>query len=536
MSSVTVSGELKWAELAVMIFDGEIRSDEDLVLLCWFNEECPDDAYYARYKGAPRVTNAFGFNRTAVGGLRSPPLTRVVVGVRNHLVLEPITFSIRLLQLPRVIDGNFDVNSSLAPCAVRTDELANDDHRDVTAPARRTEACRQFYTVDMGAYDILQVRLKRTGNLTLGNGESTGEGFAGALYVGEPPTMLTPPPAAYETRKVITNTTDDVQVFEEYFCIDGANKPAGLHTIAIVAAAGNPSAVLPARSRPPPAGPHSPPASRFLFTADGTPPHPQPSAARRALTTRHSSSSHADNMIDFTVGVGGAFMPETDYPSMREGRGTFELSIRHRRFAGGMIDGGYSERGGCVAYDQTRTYYLQSSGPGDGNLYVALSPSADPVSGYNNSGNVSMLRARCGGCPWVEAQSNMLSVGGVTAIAASPCDLRNASFWTVEVSLAAYVPATLAGLGRTEFAIVLELQNATADSGMRIAPRSEGGRGYACCGVLKTFLLPNVPPGYSLAAQLNVTAGIVRSIYLKHDTCPDPVGDVSATSASATVR
>ena len=70
-------------------------------------------------------------------------------------------------------------------------------------------------------------------------------------------------------------------------------------------------------------------------------------------------------MIDFTLGVGGAFMPETDYPSMREGRGTFELSIRHRRFAGGMIDGGYSERGGCVAYDQTRTYYLQSSGPGD---------------------------------------------------------------------------------------------------------------------------------------------------------------------------
>ena len=252
MSSVTVSGELKWAELDVMIFDGEIRYDEDLVLLCWFNEECPDDAYYARYKGAPRVTNAFGFNRTAVGGLRSPPLTRVVVGVRNHLVLEPITFSIRLLQLPRVIDGNFDVNSSLAPCAVRTDELANDDHRDVTAPARRTEACRQFYTVDMGAYDILQVRLKRTGNLTLGNGESTGQGFAGALYVGEPPTMLTPPPAAYETRKVITNTTDDVQVFEEYFCIDGANKPAGLYTIAIVAAAGTRAPM----QLPPSSGPH----------------------------------------------------------------------------------------------------------------------------------------------------------------------------------------------------------------------------------------------------------------------------------------
>ena len=301
MSSVTVSGELKWAELDVMIFDGEIRYDEDLVLLCWFNEECPDDAYYARYKGAPRVTNAFGFNRTAVGGLRSPPLTRVVVGVRNHLVLEPITFSIRLLQLPRVIDGNFDVNSSLAPCAVRTDELANDDHRDVTAPARRTEACRQFYTVDMGAYDILQVRLKRTGNLTLGNGESTGQGFAGALYVGEPPTMLTPPPAAYETRKVITNTTDDVQVFEEYFCIDGANKPAGLYTIAIVAAAGK---RLPARrsrptsptlTRPPNFSPYrrrhahrpQPRATAPALRSPHAPPRPLRRAARHTLGSHH---------------------------------------------------------------------------------------------------------------------------------------------------------------------------------------------------------------------------------------------------------
>ena len=64
--------------------------------------------------------------------------------------------------------------------------------------------------------------------------------------------MLTPPPAAYETRKVITNTTDDVQVFEEYFCIDGANKPAGLYTIAIVAAAGTRAPM----QLPPSSGPH----------------------------------------------------------------------------------------------------------------------------------------------------------------------------------------------------------------------------------------------------------------------------------------
>ena len=228
-------------------------------------------------------------------------------------------------------------------------------------------------------------------------------------------------------------------------------------------------------------------------------------------------------MIDFTLGVGGAFTGDRLRFHAR-GAGHLRALDPPPAVAGGMIEGGYSS---AAAASPTTTRILQSSGAGDGNLYVALSPSADPVSGYNNSGNVSMLRARCGGCPWVEAQSNMLSVGGVTAIAASPCDLRNASFWTVEVSLAAYVPATLAGLGRTEFAIVLELQNATADSGMRIAPRSEGGRGYACCGVLKTFLLPNVPQGYSLSAQLNVTAGIVRSIYLKHGTCPDPVGDVS---------
>ena len=186
MSSVTVSGELKWAELDVMIFDGEIRYDEDLVLLCWFNEECPDDAYYARYKGAPRVTNAFGFNRTAVGGLRSPPLTRVVVGVRNHLA-RAITFSIRLL-------GCRGHRQQLRRQLVFLDRLYTDSSptttRDVTAARRTGRAASST----RWTWASTSCRCASRGRATSRSAEHR-QGLFGALYVGEAPTMLTPPAA-----------------------------------------------------------------------------------------------------------------------------------------------------------------------------------------------------------------------------------------------------------------------------------------------------------------------------------------------------
>ena len=55
------------------------------------------------------------------------------------------------------------------------------------------------------------------------------------------------------------------------------------------------------------------------------------------------------------------------------------------------------------------------------------------------------------------------------------------------------VPATLRGLAPTEFTLTTRLQNATVVEGERLLPRSDGGRGYVCCGAVQNYILPDVP-------------------------------------------
>ena len=130
---------------------------------------------------------------------------------------------------------------------------------------------------------------------------------------------------------------------------------------------------------------------------------------------------------DYTIAIiaGGfdGFAPETSpvRPGSAggtggEGRGSYTLTVRHAQFAEGSL-GQAGSRAGCLANGQARNYTLQTSGSSDGNLYAAL-----------DSGNVSRLRVRCDGCDWVEAAHP------IRAISASPCSMRNATNWTVQVA------------------------------------------------------------------------------------------------------
>ena len=92
----------------------------------------------------------------------------------------------------------------------------------------------------------------------------------------------------------------------------------------------------------------------------------------------------------------------------RQGRGRFNLYVRHAQFADGAMATPDDTRPGCVSYGQTRNYTLHTSGMHDANLYVEVS-----------GGNVSRIRARCAGCDWLEATPPM------SALAASPCYPRN---------------------------------------------------------------------------------------------------------------
>ena len=206
----------------------------------------------------------------------------------------------------------------------------------------------------------------------------------------------------------------------------------------------------------------------------------------------------AERAIDMAVG--------------REGRGRFRLTVRHAQFHDGPVPDAAS-RPGCVSYGQTRNYTLQSFGMGDNNLYAEVS-----------GGNVSAMRARCADCDWVEATPP------ITALAASPCHQRNGTTWELQIRLDDVVPATLAGLGPTEFQLVAALQNATLVPGERLTPRSEGGRGYVCCGGVQNYILPDVPYDYAPAFALNLTSGYVRAAFLKHAECVRPEEDVDGAS------
>ena len=202
----------------------------------------------------------------------------------------------------------------------------------------------------------------------------------------------------------------------------------------------------------------------------------------------------------------------------RPGRGRFNLTVRHAQYASGALQP-YDERGGCAHFGQTRNYTVTSAGAEDGNLYARL-----------EGGNASFIRARCSGCEWVEARHPL------QAVSASPCDLRNGTSWELQVGMDDYTTATLAGLKPAEFVLTSVLQNASAYSGMRVLPAADGGDGYVCCGAVKSWLLPDVPQRFAPAVQINVTAGHVRSVYIKHESCPDPETDVDGSACRGWAR
>ena len=192
----------------------------------------------------------------------------------------------------------------------------------------------------------------------------------------------------------------------------------------------------------------------------------------------------------------------------RQGRGRFRLRVRHAAFQSGDIPG-VGSRPGCLAFGQTRNYTINTTGAGDANLYAQVS-----------GGNISRIRARCAGCDWVEATPPL------SALSASPCTMRNATTWELQLSLADPTTATLDGLSPTEFVLSTQLQNATLAPGDTILPRSAGGRGYVCCGAVQSFMVPDVPRTSSLSIELNLTMGHVRAAFLKHGSCADPATDV----------
>ena len=90
----------------------------------------------------------------------------------------------------------------------------------------------------------------------------------------------------------------------------------------------------------------------------------------------------------------------------------------------------------------------------------------------------------------------------------------------------------------TEFTLAVHLENPTVSAtGGRVLPRGGDGvqpalgatgDGFVCCGSFKYHLVPAVPPHRSLQAEVSVSRGRLRALYLKHASCPRYPQDVVA--------
>ena len=213
--------------------------------------------------------------------------------------------------------------------------------------------------------------------------------------------------------------------------------------------------------------------------------------------------------------------PNLNNNELKRNVGRYGLSLRHKRFVDGGLSG-QEVRPGCASYGQWRRYTVVSTGVRDANIYVQL------------SAPVTALLLRAGGPPTLAEHDRMIGPEG-TALTLSPCDLRQGNVWHIAYYLAplegegegeAVAVVGGASLSPVELTLTVQLQDARAGSGSLVLPRSDGGDGFVCCGALKLFLVPITSALDSLQVSVNVTAGAIRAVYLKHSTCPALPADV----------
>lgn len=202
-----------------------------------------------------------------------------------------------------------------------------------------------------------------------------------------------------------------------------------------------------------------------------------------------------------------------------QGYGEYTLRVIHTAFFGGEVSSG-EERPACVAYGQWRTYYVDSAGVGDATLEVRLDAHISST----------VMRADA---PAALAAYDVRSPPRATLVTASPCDVTRPTRWHFAIYLAPEDEADDDGVAPTLVTLSIRLRDASLGLGDSVVPASDGGRGYACCGAVRVFRVPDIPEAHALQASINVTAGRLLGVYLKWGSCPS-LADVDTLRGECT--
>lgn len=226
-SKFEVEDQFFWAKFDVIILNGTLPGYAQTgkpgpVITgnpqCWFGEICEDIGVYSRQRESDCLSLSMGYNWTDASG-QTGVLNTAFIGVRESgLAPSPVKMRLHFRTLPRELRDGDSFSSALPPCELHMNGAAGVHSAEVNMPT-----CRQYFTVPVQGFDVVQITLRRVPaeqeplgpqqNLTLAYGGgglySSGLGLVGSFFSARPGQAL--PPDGFDKRQTISNMTERVR-------------------------------------------------------------------------------------------------------------------------------------------------------------------------------------------------------------------------------------------------------------------------------------------------------------------------------------
>lgn len=531
----------RFTTLSFLVVNGTPPSNPGILRSDPYTQGAFSAMYHTYTQYTDRETLAFGFNDT-LGGTCTYPLDEwVYMGVQCVHPLGdspgPCEFNLTVTALPHTLHNGMAFDAYLP-----------------MIPSGAIGAPRHYFAVALGDYETLSVRIERQGDgqpLYDAYGEPQYLGFAGGVYAQH-----------YSSDSCPSNTSSSlidsclISLNDTSPCVIGdacsdrsgsatsASGGGGGMAVASSSSGGASAMVLAIEAnvgtRPPTEIDEE--KSPYRLNCE---PQQLGSQCKHVynLVDRHGlrpERSEIDVSSKPRYNVPSEYIPVNDrweiqtnnLNELRPDRGVYRLSVHHLQYAAGALLPGET-RPGCVGYGQWRYYTIRTTGATDASLTVHVRA----ASGRGVGG----VYVRQGARPSESAYLAMAERGTPHSlpqlVTVSPCDLNVSTVWHLGVMLEDQQTAVTRGVPPTQFSLSVNLENAVLDSKQgavnprggdtaALAAKGVGGDGFACCGAFKYFLVPSVASHLSLRAELTVTRGVARALYLKPLTCPDYAADV----------
>lgn len=482
-----------------------------------------------------RETVSLGFNDTVGGSCQQVLDHYVYIGLRcthppGAAGPGPCTYNLTVSAIPHKLLNGVSFDGYLPPI----DDTGSGQL--LVGSTTPQEASRHYFRVPVSSYEALRVDIARSGDgreLFDADGSSLGVGLSGAVYATR---LGDECPAngslALDRPACMLGLNDTAPCTVGHACSSASDSPLDI-VIMVEASIGadRPVTYIDAANSNYAQG-CEPAAScvyvRNLVDRHGYRPAKSAIAGAQDRLPRYNDPSAYQNVLEWDT-------RNDNRNELRPDRGVYRLTVTKLEYIEGeLLDG--ESRPGCVSYGQWRHFYIVTTSAAD----ATLSVHATTTSGRGLGGVYVRQSAR----PTQTAYTALAERGAPAStpqrVTVSPCALNTSTTWYISVYLEERQTAISRGVPPTSFVLSVHLEDSILHPSSRalVLPRGGdkplrpaaglNGDGFVCCGVSKYFLVPRVPSHLSLRADLKVTSGEARAVFLKARECPRFPEDVQA--------